>query len=276
MDYFSTALLTGALIGVLSGLIGVLVILRRRAFFTVALTHATYPGGVLAAILGVNVVLGAGAFSILLVALMVGLSRIRRQGQYVAAGIVLSLGYALGTLLTSMNPQVPIKVESFLAGNILAIPTENVAIIAAVLAIVIVVYLGVGKELLYSTFDRRGFRASGFNETAADIAALGLITLTVVAVMPAIGSILAIAMIAAPAAAARMLTHHIGRMLGLASALGAASAVGGLFVSRYLGLAAGGSIAITATVVFLLVLAATTLRRRATGPRTVGAREATT
>lgn len=255
MSYFATALVSGVLIGVLCGLVGVLVVLRRRAFFTVALTHATFPGGVLAAIVGVNIVLGAGIFSIALVALMVWLSRIRRQGAQVAAGVVLSLGYALGMLLLSLNPQLPVKVDSFLAGNILAIPTENVVIIGVTLVIVAVVYLGVGKELLFSTFDRRGFIASGHRESTADIVSLGLITLTVVAVMPAIGSILAIALIAAPAAAARLLTRHVGWMLVISCALGPVAAIAGLLASRYLDFAAGGAIAIAATAVFLLALA---------------------
>lgn len=261
MDYFATALVTGVLIGVLCGLVGVLVVLRRRAFFTVALTHATFPGGVVAAVLGVNIVIGAGIFSIALVALMIWLSRIRRQGSQVAAGVVLSLGYALGMFLLSITPDLSVKVDSFLTGSILSIPTVNVIIIAALLAVVAVAYLGVGKELLYSTFDRRGFVAAGNRESLVDLCALGLITLTVVAVMPAIGSILAIAMIAAPAAAARVLTRHVGRMLAIACVLGAASAVGGLLASRYLGLAAGGAIAIVATALFLLALAVGHLRR---------------
>lgn len=281
LDYFTTALLTGVLIGLLCGLVGVLVVLRRRAFFTVALTHATFPGGVVAAVLGLNIVVGAGVFAVVLVALMVWLSRIRRQGAQVAAGIVLSLGYALGMLLLSLNPGLPLRVDSFLTGNILAIPPANVVVIALTLAIVLVVYAGAGKELLYSTFDRRGFVSAGYREWLADLAALALITLTVVAIMPAVGSILAIAMIAAPAASARLVTRHLGRMLAVACALGAASAVGGLLVSRHLGLAAGGAIAIVASGVFVVALAATGLRRRmrpavvGEGPGSVDAREAT-
>ncbi|GGA67647.1 anchored repeat-type ABC transporter permease subunit [Pseudoclavibacter endophyticus] len=262
MDYFTTAMVCGVLIGVLCGLVGVLVVLRRRAFFTVALTHATFPGGVLAAILGVNVVLGAGVMGLALMALMVWLSRIHRQGSQVAAGVVLSLGYALGMLLLSLNPWLPVKVDSFLAGHILAIPVSNVVIIAVVLGVTVLAYVAYGKELLFSTFDRRGFVASGHRESSADVVALGLITLTVVAVMPAIGSILAIAMIAAPAASARLLTKRVGRMLVIACLLGAVAAVGGLVISRYLGFAAGGAIAIAATLVFLISLAIRTIRSR--------------
>lgn len=284
MDYFGIALLSGALVGVLCGLVGVLIVLRRRAFFTVALSHATFPGGVLAAILGVNIVLGAGVFGVALVALMVALSRIRRQGSQVAAGVVLSFGYALGMLLLSLNPQLPVRVDAFLAGHILAIPWSNVAIIAATLLVVVLVYALFGKELLFSSFDRRGYRAAGYREALTDAVALTIITVAVVAVMPAVGSILAIAMFAAPAAAARLVTRRILPMLLLSCGFGVAAALLGLLASRYLSLAAGGAIAVTAAALAVLVLLLRLLAGRLRGaappsaaagkPPTVGLQEA--
>ena len=265
MDYFSSALFAGVLVGLLCGLTGVLVVLRRRTFFTVALTHATFPGGVVAAILGVNIVLGAGVVGLALVGLMLALSRLRRQGTQVAAGVVLSLGYAAGMFLLSVAPPQGVKVDSFLTGSILTIAPEHLGIIAAALAVIALAYLAVGKELLFSTFDRRGFAAAGFREQLADAASLVLITLTVVSVMPAVGSILAIAMIAAPAAAANLVTRRLGLMLVISCAVGVGAAVGGLLVSRSLGFAAGGAIALTATAAFVIALGVQELRRRVLG-----------
>lgn len=238
--------------GVLSGFVGALVVLRRRAFFTVALTHATFPGGVAAAIFGVNIVIGAAVMGVALVALMVMLGRIQRQGRQVAAGIVLSFGYALGVFLHALNPQLPVKVESYLTGSILAIPSANITFIGVALAITCLVYLAFWKQLLYSTFDRQGFVASGYREWRTEAMVLLLITLAVVATMPAIGSILAIAMLAAPAAAARILTQRIEWLVPLAGVLGAGSAVFGLYASRWFDVAAGGAMALTATGVFAL------------------------
>ena len=255
MSLFSSALIAGVLVGVLSGLIGTIVVLRQRAFFTVALTHATFPGGVVAALLGVNIVLGAGVMGVLLIGLMLMLSRIPRQGRQVAAGIVLSFGYALGVFLHSLNQQLPTKVESYLTGTILAITPTNLWIIAVTLAVTIAVLLVAWKQLLFSTFDRPGYLAAGFRESRMELLSLLLITAAVAAMMPAIGSILAIAMIAAPAAAARLLTRNVAWMLPLASVLGVASAVLGLFLSRWWGIAAGGSMALTATAIFALALA---------------------
>ena len=269
MTFFGTALLAGVLVGVLSGIIGTLVILRQRAFFTVALTHATFPGGVIAAILGVNIVAGAGVMGVLLVVLMVVLGRIPRQGRQVAAGIVLSFGYALGVFLHSLNQQLPTKVESYLTGTILAISPTNLTIIGITLVATVIVLLLAWKPLLFSTFDRSGFIAAGHRESSVEVLSLLLITGAVAAMMPAIGSILAIAMIAAPAAAARLLTRNIVWMLPVASVLGAGSAVLGLYLSRWWGVAAGGAMALTATAVFVVALCLHRLRVSLGRPRNI-------
>lgn len=265
MTVFGMALVAGILVGALAGLVGSIVVLRQRAFFTVALTHATFPGGVAAALLGLNIVFGAAVMGLLLVALMIALGRIRRQGRQVAAGIVLSFGYALGTFLHSLNPQLQTKVDSFLTGQILGISPTNIGIIAGMLILAIVVIALFWKEMLFSTFDPAGFEAAGYRESRMELLTLLLITGTVVATMPAIGSILAIAMIAAPAAAARLVTQRIQWLVPVAVLLGIAAAVAGLYASRWFDIAAGGSMALAATAIFVLALLWSRLRNGITG-----------
>lgn len=254
MTIFASALVAGILLGLLCGLVGSLVVLRQRAFFTVALTHATFPGGVLAAILGVHIVLGAFVMGLGLVGFMLLLGRIRRQGRQVAAGIVLSFGYALGTFVHSLVPGLQTRVESFLTGSIIGISAASIALIAGMLAAALAAVAVWWKQLLYSTFDRDGFVASGGSEMRMEALTLMLIVGTVVTTMPAIGSILAIAMIAAPAAAAKLLVRRIEWMVPLACVFGVGSAVLGLYGSQWFAFAAGGSMALAATAVFLLAL----------------------
>ena len=67
MSYFALASLEIALLGLLSGIAGTLIVLRRRSFFAVALSHATFPGGVVFAVLGYNLLIGQALFALLLV-----------------------------------------------------------------------------------------------------------------------------------------------------------------------------------------------------------------
>jgi zinc/manganese transport system permease protein len=253
MGYFERALLAALLIGSLCGLVGSLVVLRRRTFFTQALTHATFPGGVAAALLGVNVLFGAAAAAVVLVGAMTLLGRVRGQGGSVASGLVLTAGFALGAMLQGLNPSLPIHVDSFLVGSILTVTTGDIALAAGVLALAVVVLVLAGKEIVFSTFDRDGYRAAGYREWPVELLTLGLITAVVVVALPAVGSILAIALIAAPAAAARLVVRTSTQLFVLAPVVGAVAAVGGLLLSRILGVSAGAAIALTAAGIFVIV-----------------------
>ncbi|MGY4858865.1 metal ABC transporter permease [Cryobacterium sp. AP23] len=265
MGYFEKALLAAVVIGALSGLVGTLVLLRRRTFFAQALTHATFPGAVAAALLGVSIPLGAALASALIVAIMTLLGRVRRQGSQVASGIMLTAGFALGVLLQALNPSLPVHVESYLVGSVLTVTDGDVLLAAAALTVAVVVAVFWGKEILFSTFDRTGFRAAGYREWPIELLTLVLITATVVTAMPAVGAILAIALIAAPAAAARLLVRTAGRIALLAPVIGAGSGAAGVLLSRSLDVAAGPAIALTAAACFLLALGVRALRTRIPG-----------
>ncbi|TFD93518.1 metal ABC transporter permease [Cryobacterium lactosi] len=265
MGYFEKALLAAAVIGALSGLVGTLVLLRRRTFFAQALTHATFPGAVAAALLGVSIPLGAAVAAAVIVAIMTMLGRVRRQGSQVASGIMLTAGFALGVLLQALNPSLPVHVDSYLVGSILNVTDGDVVLAASVLVVAVAVAVLFGKEILFSTFDRTGFRAAGYREWPIELLTLVLITATVVTAMPAVGAILAIALIAAPAAAARLLVRTAGRIAVLAPLLGAGSGVIGVLLSRALDVAAGPAIALTAAACFLLALGIRSLSARAPG-----------
>lgn len=275
MGYFEKALLAATVIGALCGLVGTLVLLRRRTFFAQALTHATFPGAVAAALLGISIPLGAAIASAVIVLIMTQLGRVRRQGSQVASGIMLTAGFALGVLLQALNPTLPVQVESYLVGSILTVTDGDVLLAAGVLVVAVLVAVFLGKEILFSTFDRTGFRAAGYREWPIELLTLVLITATVVTAMPAVGAILAIALIAAPAAAARLLVRTSGRIALLAPLIGAGSGIVGVLLSRALNVAAGPAIALTAAGCFLLALAIRSLSARGRGvhgPVTAGLR----
>ncbi|MGO4690435.1 metal ABC transporter permease [Glaciibacter sp. 2TAF33] len=261
MGYFEKALVAAILIGGLSGLVGTLVVLRRRTFFAQALTHATFPGAVGAAMLGVSIPLGAAIASVAIVGLMSLVQRVRRQGTQVASGIVLTAGFALGVLLQSLDPSLPVRAESFLVGSILSVTIGDITLAAIVLAVAVVVVFFLGKEILFSSFDANGFRAAGYREWPIELLCLALTTATVVTAMPAVGAILAIALIAAPAAAARLLGRTTAEIFLIAPLIGAASGVIGVLLSRAVDVAAGPAISLTAAAFFLLALGVQRLAR---------------
>lgn len=260
MGYFERALLAAVVIGAGAGLVGTLVVLRKRTFFAQALTHATFPGAVVAAALGIAVPLGAAVAAVAIVAAMAGIARVRRQGAQVAAGIVLTAGFALGVLLQAVIPGIPVHPESFLVGSILTVGDGDILLAACILLAAVVLFALFGKELAFSTFDPAGFRAAGYRELPLELAVLALIAASVVSSLPAVGAILAIALLAAPAAAARLLVRSFAGVAVVSATIGAASGVVGVVASRLFAIAAGPAIAITAALCFAIALLISKLR----------------
>lgn len=268
MSYFSLAALEITLLGLLSGIAGTLIVVRRRSFFAVALSHATFPGGVIFAVLGYNLLLGQALFALLLVLLMTALSRVPGQGRQVASGVVLALGFALGTLLTSLNPGLGVPVEALLVGSPLSVTAADIVVTAAVLALSLLVVALFARRILFHTFDPAGFAAAGFRAWPVELAVVGLIAAAVVVAMPAVGAILGVAILIAPAAAARLLAPRIEWVPPLAALLGVVSGLAGLWASRQFDLAAGGSIGLATTLVFMAALLRRRVSRGQAKPRT--------
>lgn len=260
MSYFALAAVELALLGVLSGIVGTLIVMRRRSFFAVSLSHATFPGGVLFAVLGWNLILGQALFALLLVGIMTLLARVPGQGRQVASGIVLSFGFALGTLLASLNAGNGVPVEALLVGSPLSVTGADLVRTGAVLAATLLLLAVFGRRILFHTFDPVGFAAAGFRAWPVEALASGIIAAGVVAAMPAVGAILGVALLVGPAAAARILAPRFTWIPGIAAALGVVSGLVGLWISREFGIAAGGSVGLVVAVVFLLAAAVGRLR----------------
>ena len=255
MTYFALAALEVTVLGLLSGVVGTVIVLRRRSFFAVALSHATFPGGVVFALAGWNLLIGQALFAVLLVLIMTLLSRIPGQGRQVASGVVLSFGFALGTLLAGLNPGLGVPVEALLIGSPLSVTQADVTAAVVVLVATLLVMFAMGRRVLWHTFDPAGFAASGFRAWPVELAVTGVVAAGVVVAMPAVGAILGVAILIAPAAAARLIAPSVWWIPPIAAALGVASGLAGLWVSREVDVAAGGAIGLVTTAVFLAVWA---------------------
>lgn len=251
MTYFDRALVAIALAGALSGLAGTYILLRRRVLFVQALTHATFPGAVVAVLLGLSVQLGALGASLIILALLSVVGRLRPAILQAATGVVLTAGFAIGILLQALNPVVPLRLDAYLFGSVLASTETDLVVLLAVLLGTIATLASFGRRLEFYLFDSEGYRVSGMRPWLAESILLALTVATVVATMPALGALLTISLIAAPAAAARELTSTLRGMAVLAPALAVASGVIGLLISRWWGFAAGASVAVVACAVYV-------------------------
>ena len=244
-DALHRAIAEVVLAGALAAIIGVQVVVRRLSFFTMALTHATFPGVVAASLIGVNIFVGglvAGAVVALAVAALG-----RRPGQNAAAatGVMLSAGFALGAGLVATQDGFSRDLSAFLVGSILTVGPQDLVVTVVMLVVISTFLIVCARPLMYAGFDPRGMPTA----RVWDIVLLLAIQAVVVTVVPAVGTILAVALIVAPAAAARLWSDRLPVITALAVVIAVAGGLGGLALSYYWNIAAGASIALTVTTI---------------------------
>jgi manganese/iron transport system permease protein len=269
---FRWAVVEVILVGAIGGVVGVHVLLRRLPFFVVAMSHAMFPGVVLASVIGISLFVGGTAFGLVVVAAVAAIGASRVLDQSSAIGVVLAGAFAVGVLVLSAQPGSSRDLSAFLVGSILTVTPGDVAATVVGGGVVLVVLAALHKELVASAFDRAGSAALGYPVRRLDTLVLAAVTVTMATTIPATGTLLSVALLTVPALTARLWTERVGSMMAVAAAFGAASGVLGLVASTLWRIAAGGAIGLAATVLFGVSLVATSVRAPARTTTGVGTR----
>ena len=250
-----------ALLGVVGGALGCWIVFYELSYGAESLAHSIFPGLVIAALLGLPLLLG-GALGVLVAAVAVFLAgRIEKIGRDTADAVVVTSLFALGVLL-ALSPDSPPGISGLLFGDILGVTDSDLAM-AAVLAIVVLVTLRLlHGRLLAVGFDRSSAKGLGISATIVDLVLLMLLALAILVAVQGLGNLLVVAVLVGPSATARLLTNRISSMMAVAVAVAVASGIGGLYLSYYAKIATGASIAGVMVAVYLLVALISGLRNR--------------
>ena len=252
--FMQRGLVATLLVGVVCAVMGTFVVLKGLAFIGDAVSHAAFPGLVIAYILGLPLYLG-GAVAAVSTALAIGLvSRRSRLRFDTSVGVLFAGTFAFGVLLYSTIKGYVGDLLGYLLGNVLGISVGDLVQVAVLGAIVLAVVILIRKELLFATFDPLGAAASGLPVAALEYLLLGLLGVTIVVSIQAVGVILVVAMLVTPAATAQLLVVRFEPLMLLAAALAMIAALGGLYLSFYLNVASGASIVLVETLFFVLAL----------------------
>jgi manganese/iron transport system permease protein len=254
-EFMRRALVAVILTGVASGVLGSYVVLRGLAFIGDALTHAVFPGIVIAFAIGQSILLGALIVGLLTALGIAVISRGRRVSEDTAIGILFAAMFALGVVLVSSLATYQKDVADLLFGDILGVSQTDLYLAGAATVIAVTAVLLLNKEFSLVAFDREMADAMRYPVFLLDLLLLGLITLAIVVSLRAIGNILVLAMLVTPAATARLVTNRLLTMQLLSAAIGAAAGVIGLYISFWWNVASGGAVVLTATTIFFAVFA---------------------
>ncbi len=255
--FMARALAEMALLALICGPVSVFVFARGLSFVSDALTHTVFPGVVVGFLAGGLPGLFAGALVAALVTAVV-LTLLTRGGALsddASTAVVLTAMFSVGVALVSRRSSYTSDLTSFLFGRLLTVTSRQIAE-TAVLAVVILLLLAVlARGLIFRTFDPVGAAAAGFRTGWLDLWLNVIVALVVVAAVRAVGTILVVALLIVPAAAARMVTDRLGVLAVLGTALIIGSGYVGLLASWTASLAYGVALTSASSVVLTLVLA---------------------
>ena len=258
-------ILTGALIAVSCGLLGVFLMLRKMAMTGDAISHAVLPGIVIAFLIsgereGFAMIIGAGllgVFATIVIEYLVAKVKLQADA---SIGITFTFLFAIGIILiTYFANQVDLDQDCVLYGEIAYIPIDlwitsngfimgpRVMYLAVVNLLLILAFLTLFfKELKISTFDGQFAATLGFSTTAINYGLMGMVSYTTVSSFEAVGAILVVAFLAVPPAIAYLWTKDLNKLLGLTVLIGITISFFGYYLAYYINSSIAGAMATVA------------------------------
>jgi manganese/iron transport system permease protein/iron/zinc/copper transport system permease protein len=266
-EFFRNGLLVATMAGALCGAIGVYVVLKGMSYIGHGLSHAIFGGFAASSLLGVNFLLGAGAWGVASALMINAVTRRRVIGSDAAIGVITTASFALGLALFALFGTTGRSFDAALFGSILGVGNDDViAIFVVCLLAASLIFLRY-RALLFTTFDPDVADVAGVNTARMDALLTVVLAGSILATMQVLGVTLIAAVLVIPAAVARMLTNSFSRMLALATIIGTVCGFVGMNLSYHLDVQSGPTIVLTAATLFAAVFLITGAagRRRAAG-----------
>lgn len=252
-DFMRSALLIAAIVAVPAALLSCYLVLKGWALLGDAISHAVFPGVVLAYMLGLPYAVGAFVAG-MCCALGTGyLQANSRVKQDTVMGVVFSGMFALGLLLYVWI-RSDVHLDHILFGDLLGITGQDIWESGAIAGVISLWIILKWRDLLLHTFDPMQARTTGLRTGLLHYGLLAAVSLSVVGALKAVGLVLSIALLIAPGAIAFLLTRSFGRMLLVATGVAVSASVAGVYLSFFLDSAPAATIVLLLSIVFIGVL----------------------
>lgn len=254
-EFFQRAVWTAAVVGFTNGFLSGFVVLRRSALMVGSLSHTLLPG-IAVAILITGLTAGAALLGALISALLVGLAavyvaRTSRIDSHSALAVLYTGAFALGLLLLDLIP-TQTELEHWLFGNILALSTADLWLSLGLAGLILPLLVVLLRPLLLVLFEPSIARSQGVPVRSLGYLLTAMIILGLVVSIQAVGCILSVAMLVAPAAAMLQFARSPHVLVWGGAAVGGAAAVTAVFLAYWLNLRVGAVIVLLLGLIVLV------------------------
>ena len=250
--FLQTAVVTALLASIGCGIMGTYVVVKRIAFLAGGIAHSVLGGMGAAVYFGFDPLHGALPAAVA-AALLIGWVRLRwRAKEDTLISALWAIGMAVGVLFIAKAPGYQSDLMSYLFGNILLVPPESLWFMVALDLLLLTIVAAYHRQFLAVVFDEEFARLRGVPVAFFYLLLLVLVAVTVVLLIQIVGLILVLALLTLPAAVAGHYVHSLGRMMLIATLLGAGLSIAGLALSYGPDLPAGPTIILLAGGVYVL------------------------
>ena len=253
-EFMQRALFGCALIGFTNGALSAFIVIRRLALMADAMAHSLLPG-VAVALLLFGVAPGTLFVGALVAALLVAfgtqiISNSSRIKEDTALGLLFACSFSLGLVLISLS-RLSVNVSDYLFGNILGLGDADLWIIYLISLIVLPMLVALERPLLLTVFEPSVAASQGVPVNTLKYLLMGLLVLSMISSLQAVGVILALGMLIAPAATIYLLCDSFTSMFWMGGILGGVGSCTGLLISFWLNLPSGPCIVLVLGLIFL-------------------------
>lgn len=258
MDFFTAvatygflreALVAAVLSGIACGIVGTYVVARRMVFLCGGITHASFGGIGIAYHFGLNPIGGALIFAILSALGIEWAGSKGKMREDSAIGIVWSVGMAVGLLFIFSTPGYAPNLMSFLFGDILTVNSSNIAALAVLVGVLLLIMGRFSRPLVYSAFDREFAKSQGVRADAILSAMTVLTSVAIVLSIRIVGIVLLISLLTIPVVIASCFTKSYNSIALWAALFAVVGNIFGIYVAWKLDFPVG------ATTIILLAIA---------------------
>lgn len=243
-------LIVALIFGLLCGILGIFVVMKRLSYIGDTLSHTTFVGIALGTLLSTNVTI----MNIVLVCLIaVGITYLINNSELPSdtiIGLFFATSAGLGILILGMLKGFRADLFGYLFGDILAITATDIITMTILFVVIIVLLVAFHKQFLQIIMNKDTAIVSGINVAFYEYLFIIMLAITISISIKLVGIILIVAMLLIPAAAARNISSSLAHLAIYSVIISVISCVGGLIISFYLNTASGASIILVSVLIF--------------------------
>ena len=230
VQLLQNSILAGAVLGIIGGFVGMFVMMRDHAFAVHGISEMSFAGAALALLLGYDVMTGSMIGSIVS-ALLIGMMGVKKSESNSVIGALMPFGLGLGILFLSLYQGRSANKFSLLTGQIVSVDGDQLNAMIVGAGVIITILTLVWRPLSFASLDPEVAQAKGVPMRTLSLVFMIILGIAVALSVQVVGSLLVLALLITPSAAALQVTASPLKALILSVIFAEAAIVGGILLA---------------------------------------------